>query len=247
MAAAQRIVVVGGHGKVALHFARLASSRYSVESLVRSEDHFSDITSRGASPVLLSLEDASTAELTSKFQGARAVVFSAGAGGKGGAERTNAVDYLGAVKTFDAIEKVEGQKPALFLVSAIDTRDLEKPAPPHYNADDLEASKKGHQAIGAYYDAKLKADRDLVKRTAFDWTILRPGHLEDGEGTGKVQVGQTHIGGVPREDVAATLLELISLPGKGSSGLALDLIKGETSISEAVRSAVDKGVSDFFD
>lgn len=50
-----------------------------------------------------------------------------------------------------------------------------------------------------------------------------------------------------REDVAATLVELISLPGKGSAGLALDLIKGETSIADAVRSAVDKQVSDFFD
>jgi hypothetical protein len=47
--------------------------------------------------------------------------------------------------------------------------------------------------------------------------------------------------------VAATLLELISLPGKGSAGLALDLIKGETSIADAVRSAVEKQVNDFFD
>lgn len=99
---------------------------------MRSKDHFEDITSLGATPVLLSLEDASAEALAEKFAGARAVIFSAGAGGKGGAERTNAVDYLGAVKTFDAIEKVEGEKPKLFMVSALDTRDMSKPPPTHY-------------------------------------------------------------------------------------------------------------------
>lgn len=117
--------------RVALHFASKASTRYAVESLVRSKDHFGDITSRGATPVLLSLEDASIAELSSKFEGARAVIFAAGAGGKGGAERTNAVDYLGAVKVFDAIEQSQ-EKPRLYVVSALDVRDLSKPAPAHY-------------------------------------------------------------------------------------------------------------------
>lgn len=63
---------------------------------------------------------------------------------------------------------------------------------------DIEESKKGHEAIGAYYEAKLAADRDLVKRSAFNWVILRPGHLLDEEGTGKVELGaEVHMGGVP--------------------------------------------------
>lgn len=112
-----RVVVVGGHGKVrvqrrrssppapadtslqvALHFAHLASASHAVTSLVRSRDQFQDITATGASPQLLSLEDASVSELSAAFAGARSVVFSAGAGGKGGAERTKAVDFDGAVK-----------------------------------------------------------------------------------------------------------------------------------------------------
>lgn len=109
----------------------MASSRYTVESLVRSQDHFDDISSRGASPVLLSLEDASVSELSARFAGARAVIFTAGAGGKGGGERTEAVDFKGAVKTFDAIEQVKGDKPKLLMVSAIDTRDMSKPPPAH--------------------------------------------------------------------------------------------------------------------
>jgi hypothetical protein len=45
--------------------------------------------------------------------------------------------------------------------------------------------------IGTYAQAKLDADVDLVKRTAFDWFILRPGSLTDEPGTGKVVLGKT--------------------------------------------------------
>jgi len=122
-----RIVVVGGHGKaspllfslflvplradvskslpqVALHFARLASPSYSVTSLVRSEDHFQDIKQTGATPKLLSLEDASVDELKNAFDGAKGVLFAAGAGGKGGKERTKKVDEEGAIKVSHLFE-----------------------------------------------------------------------------------------------------------------------------------------------
>ncbi|KAK4700689.1 hypothetical protein P7C70_g5554, partial [Phenoliferia sp. Uapishka_3] len=241
-----RVVVVGGHGKVALAFARLASPTHAVTSLVRSQDHFADIKANGATPELLSLEDADIAALAKSFTGAKNVLFSAGAGGKGGAERTKAVDFEGAVKVFDAIESIEGVKPRLLLVSALDTRDLSKPPPPHYTAEDIETSKKAHEAIGTYYDYKLEADRNLHNRKAsFQWTILRPGGLLDSAGTGKVSLGQTHMGSVPREDVAATLVALLDEPG--ASGLSLDLISGETPITEAVKNAVLKGISDHHD
>ena len=52
--------------------------------------------------------------------------------GGGGEERTQKVDYEGALKIFDAIEGVEGPvKPRLILVSALDIRDPEK-IPTHY-------------------------------------------------------------------------------------------------------------------
>lgn len=237
------IIVVGGHGKVALQFARLASKSYTITSLVRSQDHFSDITAVGATPKLLSLEDATSESLTKLFEGVTGVLFSAGAGGKGGPERTRAVDFDGAVKVFDAIEAVKGEKPRLLLVSAHDTRDLSKLPPSYYTEEDIEASKKGHEAIGTYYKWKLEADRNLVKRTTFKWTILRPGRLLDEPGTGKISLGATHKGAIPREDVAATLLALFENPA--SSGLALDLIGGKVEIKAAVDAAVKKGISDF--
>lgn len=63
-------------------------------------------------------------------------MWSAGAGGKGGPERTKKVDYEGALKVFDAIEGVQGKKPRLILVSAVDVRDRTK-LPSHYVSDSI--------------------------------------------------------------------------------------------------------------
>jgi hypothetical protein len=59
-----------------------------------------DLKALGATPAILSLEDASTAEITKLLSDtqADAVLFSAGAGGKGAPERTRLVDYDGALK-----------------------------------------------------------------------------------------------------------------------------------------------------
>ncbi|GAA5962818.1 hypothetical protein JCM21900_004098 [Sporobolomyces salmonicolor] len=247
MATLPRIVVVGGHGKVALHFARLASPSYAVTSLVRSQDHFDDIRSTGATPTLLSLEDASVDQLTQAFEGAHGVLFTAGAGGKGGKERTKKVDEEGAIKVFDALDQLQGGKPKLLLVGAIDTRDMSKPPPSHYTQEDIERSQKAHAAIGAYYDAKLAAARNLHRRTSFPWTELRPGLLSDEKGVGKVALGKTGMGDVSREDVAAVLLALFNQPASAANGLALDLIEGHTPVEQAVKEAVEKGESDFLD
>lgn len=93
-----RLVIVGGSGRVALAFSKAASASYAITSLVRSKDHFDAISSTGAHPKLLSIEDASVEQVRAELEGADAVLFSAGAGGKGAKERTKAVDELGAIK-----------------------------------------------------------------------------------------------------------------------------------------------------
>ena len=37
------------------------------------------------------------------------------------------------------------------------------------------------------------ADKNLSERTAFKWSILRPGGLSDEPGTGKASIGRTHL------------------------------------------------------
>jgi NAD(P)H-binding len=119
---------------VSLRLAKclLSSPTHSVTSIIRDPAHEQDIKDISATPLLLSLEDASVADFSNVFKEYDVVYFSAGAGGKGGEERTKKVDYEGAVKIFDAIEGVEGPiKPRLILLSAIDVRDPEK-IPAHY-------------------------------------------------------------------------------------------------------------------
>jgi nucleoside-diphosphate-sugar epimerase len=132
------VVIVGGHGNVALHLAKqLSSTHHKVLSIIRDSSHEADITATGASALLVSLENDPKEAFTTLFEGhgADVVVFSAGAGGKGGEERTKRVDYEGAVKIFDAIDGCgEGKRPRLILVSAVDIRDPDK-IPAHYVSD----------------------------------------------------------------------------------------------------------------
>jgi hypothetical protein len=55
-------------------------------------------------------------------------------------------------------------------------------------------SKRVRGAIGTYMHWKYEADKNLAKRDAFKWTILRPGGLTNTPGTGKATIGRTHLG-----------------------------------------------------
>lgn len=115
-----------------MHLAKVIGPHNFVKSVIRTEEHIPDIEAISSHPLLLSLEDAPVEDFTRAFEGVDIVYFSAGAGGKGGAERTKKVDYEGAVKVFDAIEGVKGVKPRLVLVSAIDVRNPDGKVPEYY-------------------------------------------------------------------------------------------------------------------
>jgi len=104
-----------------------------VTSIVRDPSHAPEIITAGATPLVLSLEVSSVPDLVKAFTGQDVIVFSAGAGGKGGEERTKKVDYEGAVKVFDAIEGMDGEtKPRLILVSALHVLKDPSKLPKHY-------------------------------------------------------------------------------------------------------------------
>lgn len=145
------IVIVGGHGnvsiihtwvckliqamvQVSMRLARLLAGRasISVTSIFRNAAHSDEVAATGSTPLVLSLEDEPKETFATVFEGKDVVYFSAGAGGKGGPERTRKVDYEGALKIFDAVELVKGTKPRLIMVSAIDIRDRSAPVPSHY-------------------------------------------------------------------------------------------------------------------
>lgn len=136
------IFIVGGHGKVALSFTRQAAARgHKIFSMIRQPEHADDLpkgSSGSVEPVLASLEQSSVADIASLFtkHAPSVILFAAGAGGKGGPERTKAVDEQGAIKVFDAIEQSGIAKSEQFrrflLVSAVDVRDKNKPPPSWY-------------------------------------------------------------------------------------------------------------------
>lgn len=137
------IFVIGGRGKVASHFTRLAAAQgHKIFSMIRQPEHATDLptgpSSESVQPVVASLEHSSVSELASLFNrySPNVILFSAGAGGKGGLERTKAVDEQGAIKVFDAIEQSGIAKSEHFkrflLVSAVDVRDKTKPPPSWY-------------------------------------------------------------------------------------------------------------------
>ncbi|KAF6744885.1 NADH(P)-binding-domain-containing protein [Ephemerocybe angulata] len=246
----KNITIIGGHGKVALRLARLLSTaNKTVHSVIRDEAQSDGIRRAGAKPVVLSLENDSTDKFTKQFADTKTdlVYFCAGAGGKGGKERTKKVDYEGAVKIFDAIEGVKQQgaqkNPRLVLVSAIDIRNPDK-IPEHYDEEDRKMSETFRGTIGDYMHWKYEADKDLVQRKAFDWTILRPGILSDEPGTGKASVGRTHLSPpIARDDVALALFLLSDRPE--AAGLSIDLVGGETPVIEGLDAFISRGVTDW--
>src|SRR5690625_3592626 len=124
MTDANRVVIVGGHGKVALLAARkLKDANYAVDSIIRNPEQNDDVRNAGGNPVVLDIETASVDELASAFFGASAIVFSAGAGG-GNPARTHAVDYEAAVRTMAAAEQV-GVKRFIMVRSEEHTSELQ--------------------------------------------------------------------------------------------------------------------------
>lgn len=78
-----RIVVIGGHGKVALLLTPiLAELGHSVTSVIRNPDHAADVEAAGATPHVADVEMLDTDGIAEVLAGHDAVVWSAGAGGE---------------------------------------------------------------------------------------------------------------------------------------------------------------------
>ncbi|GDY31121.1 SDR family oxidoreductase [Gandjariella thermophila] len=212
-----RVVIAGGHGKIAQRLARLLVARDDLPvGLVRNPDHADDLRALDAEAVLCDLEVAGVDEVAGHLTEADAVVFAAGAGPGSGATRKETVDRAAAVLLADAAERAGVRR--YLQVSAM-------------GLDRAEAPGTG-EVFAAYLRAKKAAEEDLRGR-ALDWTILRPGRLTDDAGTGRVRLGPSvPYGEVPRDDVAAVLMALLDEPR--TAGLTLELVSGDTPVAQAV-------------
>ena len=214
-----RIVIAGGHGRVALLLERLLAERGDQAiGLVRNPAHVADVTGAGAEAVACDLEAASAGEVAALLAGADAVVFAAGAGPGSGTARKDSVDRAASVLMADAAEQAGTRR-------FVQVSSMGAGRPPQAGTDAVWA---------AYIRAKTAAEADL-RRRALDWTIVRPGGLTDEPGTGRVRLAPPPVPGgrIPRGDVAAVIAALLSYPG--ARGQTLELVSGETLVEAAVR------------
>ena len=151
-----RIVLIGGHGRVALRLERLLTERGDeVDAIIRNPDHDADVEATGATAVVADVEQLDVDELARLLGGYDAVVWSAGAGG-GNPQRTYAVDRDAAIRSIDAAERAGVRR--YVMVSYFESPDHSVP----------ESNPFHH-----YAEAKAAADEHLAA-TALDWTILGP-------------------------------------------------------------------------
>jgi uncharacterized protein YbjT (DUF2867 family) len=214
-----RIVIAGGHGKIALLLERLLAGRGDqAVGLIRNPAQAADVQDAGAEAVVCDLEAASAEDVALLLSGAAAVIFAAGAGPGSGAPRKDSVDRGASVLMADAAERAGVRR-------FVQISSMGAGQPPRPGTDDVWA---------AYITAKTAAEADLRSRD-LDWTILRPGRLTDAPATGRIRLVPPPVprGAVPRADVAAVIAALLDEPGTWHQ--TLELVGGDTPVAEAVR------------
>jgi len=214
---AMKVLVVGANGQIGKQLVTLlqASDEFSVRALVRTEEQVKAFDKIEVETVFGNLEE-TVEQLEVAVKGCDAVVFTAGSGGKTGYDKTLLIDLDGAVKMMEAAKNAGVER--FVMVSALQA---------HHR-------KNWNEQIKPYYVAKYYADRILVE-SGLTYTIIRPGGLLNEAGTGKITVGENlERGTIAREDVANTIFA--SLKEKNVCNKSFDLVSGETSILEAVRS-----------
>jgi uncharacterized protein YbjT (DUF2867 family) len=215
-----RVVIAGGHGKIALLLEPLLAERGDqAVGPIRNPAHVADVHQAGAEAVICDLEAASAEEVAVLLSGADAVVFAAGAGPGSGAPRKDSVDRAACVLMAGAAERAGVRR-------FVQVSSMGAGQPPRPGSD---------QVWAAYITAKTAAEADLRARD-LDWTILRPGGLTDAPATGKIRLAAPPLpsGTVPRADVAAVIAALLDHPGTRQQ--TLEMVGGDTPVAAAVRS-----------
>lgn len=191
-----RVIVFGGHGRIALLLASLLAARGDeITGVIRNPDHAADVEAAGASALVADVERMDTEALADIIRGHDAVVWSAGAGG-GDPARTYAVDRDAAQRSMDAAEQAGVQR--YVMVSWIGST--------------AEHGVPEDDSFFPYADAKWAADEHL-RASSLAGTILGPGSLTFDDPTGRIRIDPEGKGAVSRADVAAVIVAALANPG----------------------------------
>ncbi|GHH76178.1 SDR family oxidoreductase [Promicromonospora soli] len=210
-----RVLIIGGHGKIALRLAPLLVERGDVvTSVIRNPDHQDEVAATGAIPLIADVEHLDAAGLADVVQGHDAIVWSAGAGG-GNPARTYAVDRDAAVRSMDAAKAAGVDR--YVMVSYLGA------GPDHGVPED--------SSFFAYAEAKTAADEHL-RASGLDYTIVAPGPLTLDEPTGLIEVANPGDGRVSRADVAGVIAAVLA--DDSTVGRTIAFGNGGTPIAEAI-------------
>lgn len=211
-----RILIIGGHGKVALLLAPLLVGRGDeVTAVIRNPAHATQVRRTGAAPVVFDVEQESRDALAALISGHDAVVWSAGAGG-GDPARTRAVDFEAAVRSMHAAQDAGVRR--YVMVSYF------RSSPRH----GIPESDPFH----AYAEAKAAADEHL-RASALEWTVLGPSRLTLGEATGRIDAAAETSQEVSRANVAGVVAQTLVEPA--TIGRTIRFNDGDQPIAEALR------------
>ncbi|KAI4706040.1 hypothetical protein J4E81_000925 [Alternaria sp. BMP 2799] len=252
------VLLVGGHGKVAQILTPLLLAKsWNVTSMIRTASQQPAIEKLGqGQPGKLDVLVHSVADVKSEADAKRIlervnpdwVVWSAGAGGKGGAEMTFAVDRDAAI----AFTKASIHTPSIKKFLTVSYLSSRRGRAPWWNDEDWKVAQKVNtEILPNYFKAKVAADEVLTilshHRVAqeekdgvpadqrFCGISLRPGTLTE-EPAGKVKMGKIGAGGkTSRATVAESVVGVLEMDGVRGW---VDVIDGDEEIVEAVKSYV---------
>lgn len=210
-----RIVIVGGHGKIARQLVPLLVEHgHEVTALIRNPAHATDVEADGATARVADVEQLDAAGIAEALAGHDAVVWAAGAGG-GDPARTRAVDQDAAIRSMDAAAQVGVRR--YLMVSYCG-------AGPEHGVDP-------ENPFFAYAEAKAAADEHL-RASDLDWTVLGPSGLTDEPASGSIEVGREGSGQVSRGNVARVLAASLAEPA--TIGRTIEFHDGTMPIADAL-------------
>lgn len=208
------VLIVGANGKTGTRISKLlkASDKFEPLAMIRDKEQESKFKDLGVATRLGNLEK----EHIGLVQDVDRIIFAAGAGGESSKEKTIIIDQESAKRLID-VAKLKGVKKFVML-SSIGAGHPE-------DSDELQD----------YLKAKQAADEHLMD-SGLEYTIVRPGTLNDNEGQGKIEWKKQFDkpGEISRDDVAQVLVDV--LPTQIASGKTFEIIEGSTVIDQALKS-----------
>ncbi|WP_306484294.1 NAD(P)H-binding protein [Anaerococcus sp.] len=218
-----KILILGSNGGVASKISQiLKDNKADFTASVRDEDKLEELKNQGIDVKLIDVVKDSIDDLAKSFEGYDKILFSVGAGGKGGAETTVRVDLDGAVKTMIAAKKAGvGQ---YYMISTWDSS--------------RQAVDNPDDPIKTYTICKHYADLYLTEISGLTYTIIHPSALNDEKGEESIGVTDTHSTelavkkSISRSDVATFVSKLLLT--EGFKNQSIQIASGDTDIDEAI-------------